>query len=91
MDKRELSSKINKRLKKEKLSSSIHQTRRIVDIVFDETGNQLSLGKYLSISNFGSFNSNLENRFINGEKIKRYVLKFKASRRLKDLLNEEIK
>ena len=87
MNRRQLISKINKRLKENGLSDGINTSKDIFNIVIDVLFEQISLGYSVKISEFGTFRSNLERKILNGKEIKRYVIKFKASKKIRDKIN----
>lgn len=81
----------------EKIGFTKKETGELIDTIFDSIKNALSDNQNVKISNFGNFtirnkNSRMGRNPKTGEEIEisaRNVVTFKASQKLKDLINEE--
>ena len=96
MNKLEFTKLAHESLKEKKLITNIHQTTKVVNLIFDLFSSQLSQGKKIQIDNLGTFNSKIENRtntFASeeGVSVSRFIIRFKASPNLKKRINADFK
>ena len=93
MDKSDIMKEVHAELKKRRLVRLQSDTKDIVDVVFETMFHNLAKGRDVKLRGFGNFSvSPLEfTNVADGSPGTRMVIRFKASKVLKDKLNEKLR